>query len=159
LGVLRQACCKHHEILEELIVGRALITWLKCTTGCLGVLHDDQSMKVPFADVIIHDQGLGQFKNIFCALIQLKLSSYMLKLGEDKRYTIKFQWKFCHFEALMRIIILHTCTLIHLFFSFYIFRILALEAGQVREFDSPKNLLEEKTSLFYSLAKSAGLTE
>ncbi|XP_064640179.1 multidrug resistance-associated protein 1-like [Lineus longissimus] len=38
-------------------------------------------------------------------------------------------------------------------------RILALETGEVKEFDSPTNLLKDRTSLFYSLAKSAGLTD
>ncbi|XP_034255070.1 multidrug resistance-associated protein 1-like [Thrips palmi] len=36
-------------------------------------------------------------------------------------------------------------------------RVLVLEQGQVAEFDSPKNLLQNKTSMFHSLAKDAGL--
>lgn len=36
-------------------------------------------------------------------------------------------------------------------------RILVLDKGKVAEFDSPKELLTRKTSMFYSLAKEAGL--
>lgn len=37
-------------------------------------------------------------------------------------------------------------------------RIVVLEAGQVKEFDSPKNLIETR-GLFYKLVKEAGLLE
>jgi ABC-type multidrug transport system fused ATPase/permease subunit len=36
-------------------------------------------------------------------------------------------------------------------------RILVLDRGKVAEFDSPKELLGRKSSMFYSLAKEAGL--
>lgn len=36
-------------------------------------------------------------------------------------------------------------------------RVLVLDAGQVLEFDTPKNLLANKQSLFHSLAAEAGL--
>lgn len=36
-------------------------------------------------------------------------------------------------------------------------RVLVLDAGMVAEFDSPKNLLADSTSIFYSLAKDAGI--
>ncbi|KAK0420356.1 hypothetical protein QR680_014630 [Steinernema hermaphroditum] len=36
-------------------------------------------------------------------------------------------------------------------------RILVLDAGEVKEFDCPKKLLEDTKSLFYSMAKEAGL--
>jgi len=36
-------------------------------------------------------------------------------------------------------------------------RILLLDNGVVKEFDTPKNLLEDKMSDFYSMAKDAGL--
>ncbi|XP_053389330.1 multidrug resistance-associated protein 1-like [Mercenaria mercenaria] len=36
-------------------------------------------------------------------------------------------------------------------------RILVLEHGEIKEFDSPKILLENKNSSFYSMAKDAGL--
>ncbi|KAK3912845.1 Canalicular multispecific organic anion transporter 2 [Frankliniella fusca] len=36
-------------------------------------------------------------------------------------------------------------------------RVLVLEQGEVAEFDSPQNLLQKKDSMFYSLAKDAGL--
>ncbi|KAF5351559.1 hypothetical protein D9758_007167 [Tetrapyrgos nigripes] len=38
-------------------------------------------------------------------------------------------------------------------------RVLVMDAGKTAEFDSPEKLLADKQSLFYSLAKEAGLTE
>ena len=35
--------------------------------------------------------------------------------------------------------------------------ILLLEAGKVKEFDTPENLLDNPNSAFYSMAKDAGL--
>ena len=35
--------------------------------------------------------------------------------------------------------------------------ILLLEAGKLKEFDSPENLLDNPNSAFYSMAKDAGL--
>ena len=40
-----------------------------------------------------------------------------------------------------------------------IFRILVLDKGLVKEFDSPENLLKDKNNIFYSLAKSAGVLD
>jgi len=37
------------------------------------------------------------------------------------------------------------------------YRVLVLERGHVREFDSPATLLSNRNSRFYSLAKNAGL--
>ena len=37
------------------------------------------------------------------------------------------------------------------------FRILVLDKGQVKEFDTPNNLLSNKKSIFYGMAKDAGL--
>ena len=36
-------------------------------------------------------------------------------------------------------------------------KILVLDSGQVREFDSPENLLSNHQSLFYQMAKDSGL--
>ncbi|KAG2236972.1 hypothetical protein INT48_002041 [Thamnidium elegans] len=38
-------------------------------------------------------------------------------------------------------------------------RILVLDKGSIAEFESPTNLLQDKESIFYSMAKEAGLTE
>lgn len=36
-------------------------------------------------------------------------------------------------------------------------KVLVLDAGYVAEFDSPTNLLDNKQSIFYGMAKDAGL--
>jgi ATP-binding cassette subfamily C (CFTR/MRP) protein 1 len=36
-------------------------------------------------------------------------------------------------------------------------RIMVMDKGKIAEFDSPKNLLENKSSIFYSMVKDAGL--
>ncbi len=42
---------------------------------------------------------------------------------------------------------------------FYFFcRVVVLDKGVIVEFDSPKNLLENQSSIFYAMAKDAGLT-
>ena len=50
------------------------------------------------------------------------------------------------------------CLTIEFHFSSF-FRILVLDYGEVKEFDSPQVLLSRKDGLFYSLAKEAGLVE
>ena len=40
---------------------------------------------------------------------------------------------------------------------FVCFRILVLDKGEVKEFDSPKVLLSNKDSIFHGMAKDAGL--
>ena len=45
-------------------------------------------------------------------------------------------------------------------FLFYLclyFRILVLSNGEVKEFDSPQTLLQDPNSMFYNMAKDAGL--
>ncbi len=39
------------------------------------------------------------------------------------------------------------------------FRIMVLDAGQIAEFDNPQALLADKSSIFYGMAKDAGLAE
>ena len=39
----------------------------------------------------------------------------------------------------------------------YFTQVIVLENGELREFDSPKMLLENKKSIFYSMAKESGL--
>lgn len=38
-------------------------------------------------------------------------------------------------------------------------RILVLDKGHIAEFDSPQRLVEDKNSIFYSMAHEAGLVE
>jgi len=40
---------------------------------------------------------------------------------------------------------------------FYIYRILVLETGNISEFDTPASLLNDNHSVFYGMAKDAGL--
>ena len=42
--------------------------------------------------------------------------------------------------------------------SHAIYRIMVLDAGRVKEFAAPNELLSDKKSSFYSMAKDAGLT-
>lgn len=36
-------------------------------------------------------------------------------------------------------------------------RVIVLDAGKIAEYDSPKNLLADRDSIFYGMAKNAGL--
>ena len=47
----------------------------------------------------------------------------------------------------------------YLLFSFLYSRILVLDQGHVKEFDRPQTLLADKTSVFYGMAKDAGLVK
>lgn len=39
-----------------------------------------------------------------------------------------------------------------------LYRILVLDTGKIAEFDSPANLMQNKNSVFFGMAKDAGLT-
>ena len=39
----------------------------------------------------------------------------------------------------------------------FLFRIIVLDQGEIREYDSPGKLLENKDSVFYGMAKDANL--
>ena len=36
-------------------------------------------------------------------------------------------------------------------------RVMVLDAGKIAEFDSPQNLMKDTSSIFYGMAKNAGL--
>ena len=38
-----------------------------------------------------------------------------------------------------------------------IFRIVVLDNGRIVEYDSPRNLMEDRKSVFFSMAKNSGL--
>ena len=40
---------------------------------------------------------------------------------------------------------------------FISFRVMVLDNGQIKEFDTPHSLLSKKSSMFYSMAKDANL--
>lgn len=42
-------------------------------------------------------------------------------------------------------------------FVFVSYRVLVLDSGEVKEYDTPAALLNEKSSIFYSMAEHAGL--
>ena len=39
------------------------------------------------------------------------------------------------------------------------FRILVMDQGRIAEFDTPANLLKDKTGIFYSMAQNAGVIQ
>lgn len=41
--------------------------------------------------------------------------------------------------------------------SSFSFRVMVLDNGQIKEFDSPSSLLNDSQSLFYNMAKDAGI--
>ena len=53
-------------------------------------------------------------------------------------------------HTVVYICVVYECCLVY-------YRVLVLESGRVREFDSPATLLSNRNSQFYSLAKNAGL--
>ena len=38
-------------------------------------------------------------------------------------------------------------------------RVMVLDAGKIAEFDSPNNLMADHSSIFYGMAKNAGIAE
>lgn len=57
---------------------------------------------------------------------------------------------FAHIGLIINIHLIIVCSLL-------LFRVLVLDQGKVVEFDSPEALLQKRTSIFYSMAKDAGL--
>ena len=41
----------------------------------------------------------------------------------------------------------------------FCFRILVMDQGRIAEFDTPANLLKDKTGIFYSMAQNAGVIQ
>lgn len=39
----------------------------------------------------------------------------------------------------------------------FFYRVIVLDKGEIREFDTPASLLSDKNSIFYGMAKDAGL--
>ena len=48
---------------------------------------------------------------------------------------------------------------IKIYCAFHPYRIMVLDAGRIAEFDAPTTLLKIKSSIFYGMAKDAGLAE
>ena len=49
--------------------------------------------------------------------------------------------------------------IIHIYVSFAYYRVMVLDAGRIAEFDNPQTLIENKSSIFYGMAKDAGLVK
>jgi len=47
----------------------------------------------------------------------------------------------------------------NIFNSFFPYRVIVLDNGFMIEYDSPANLLQDKSSVFHSMAKDAGLAQ
>ena len=47
------------------------------------------------------------------------------------------------------------CQKCHL--KYFCCRVMVLDAGQIKEFDSPSNLLKNNKTIFYGMAKDAGV--
>ena len=45
----------------------------------------------------------------------------------------------------------------YVYITFCCCRVMVMEAGQIKEYDKPDTLLKEKDSLFFGMAKDAGL--
>ena len=48
---------------------------------------------------------------------------------------------------------------IYLYFSLYNNRIIVLDKGRIVEFDTPEKLLENRSSVFFSMVKDAGINQ
>lgn len=61
----------------------------------------------------------------------------------------------CHLPS--QTFLLEMCAYFETIFPFLCFRVIVLDKGEIKEMDSPENLLKDENSLFYAMAKDAGL--
>ena len=107
---------------------------------------------------IIRDMRKPNVENQQCGfqtdLTQTEL--YKLRWLEDGNFRIRKK-RNCtiHVAKTMSLISFSVTRLMMLLESFY--RVMVLDQGNIKEFESPDNLLKDELSIFYGMAKDAGL--
>ena len=80
------------------------------------------------------------------------LKSYLKKWFNDGKNTLTDFW-----QKWREVKKTHIGRLMFISFGVFFCRILVLSNGEVKEFDSPSTLLQDQSSIFYSMAKDAGI--